>query len=1061
MTNRTPKKFIQVLFCGAVLHSDVFAQSLDISGYKIVQANSSVTITLPVGTIIEAGGYVVIGRNQSKSAFEAAWQVTLPSNTLYINGFAVVGSNGFPVINGLENYTLQNSSSVTIDGPTVSQASSAGEDIKRVNASAPAGTEASWVRSSSATVANANPGSGMTDTNTGGLIISEFSDASSFNNEFIELFYDVTPSPKGQGTILISPPRWKYNLGTNLQFTFKPQSDTIRGIRFKKPEIFTWSPSAITVKPDSAYVSPLSDTVTVTNIALAATDSVVITVNGATAADTTDEFTFNFQSSTDSLSYLPLQVQSKMLVLGDPRAMSTVKRKDQNGAHVLLGKWAVVRGIVTVANEFGGPSYLQDSTAGIALFDSSVSNNILRGDDVVLLGLVAPFNDLFELAPCSILEKKSEGNSVDTLLLTATQITSQAAAEPYESRLMRINSVTVNTSTWSVTGTGFNYTLTDATGTVQIRISSRTNLVGLPAPSGQFDVVGVLGQFTTNYQILPRSYEDIILEGQGPRIVSQAPFESAITPTSLTFTWQTDVPGTSMVRYGKTSSYGSQLTDTNKVTQHQVTVNGLTSATIYHYQLESANTSGATLTANYLASTSSLNSSGVINVYFNKSVNTTVAQGENAQGNVSLSQKVIDRINGATRSIDVCLYSLSGNAVGANVAQALVNAKNRGVQVRVIGEKDNQSTVPWTTLKNAGITVIDDGYDAVNAGEGLMHNKFFVFDNQDTLSEADDWVWTGSWNVTDSGTNDDLQNAVEIQDKALANAFTIEFSEMWGGASLTPNSATSRFGARKLDNIPHRFVINQIPVELYFSPSDRTTSQIIKTINKAEHSINFALLTFTRTDIANALSAKKAAGRKVRGVMDNRTDQSSQFDSLFARGVDVRLDVNSGFLHHKYGIVDAETVNPVQFTITGSHNWSSSAENSNNENTLIIQSRRIANLFLQEFKARYLESGGIDNIVVTVERVEGEAPSQYWLSQNFPNPFNPSTHIDFSIAQSAFVGLRVYDVLGREVTTLLDAFKDAGAYSVTWDAAVHPSGIYFLRMQAGTFVETKKMLLLR
>jgi len=59
------------------------------------------------------------------------------------------------------------------------------------------------------------------------------------------------------------------------------------------------------------------------------------------------------------------------------------------------------------------------------------------------------------------------------------------------------------------------------------------------------------------------------------------------------------------------------------------------------------------------------------------------------------------------------------------------------------------------------------------------------------------------------------------------------------------------------------------------------------------------------------------------------------------------------------------------------------------------------------------------------------------------------------------VGLRVYDVLGREVTTLLDAFKDAGAYSVTWDAAVYPSGIYFLRMQAGTFVETKKMLLLR
>jgi len=73
------------------------------------------------------------------------------------------------------------------------------------------------------------------------------------------------------------------------------------------------------------------------------------------------------------------------------------------------------------------------------------------------------------------------------------------------------------------------------------------------------------------------------------------------------------------------------------------------------------------------------------------------------------------------------------------------------VKVRVIGELENIGTAPWTTLKNGGVTVIDDGFDAVNAGAGLMHNKFYVFDYRDQTSDQDDWVLTGSWNATDPG----------------------------------------------------------------------------------------------------------------------------------------------------------------------------------------------------------------------------------------------------------------------------------------------------------------------
>lgn len=1061
--NRTLRLIPLILSSISLLHG----QSMDISGYKIVQANAGATIAFPAGTLIEPGGYVVVGRNATKSAFETAWGTTLATNVVFLNGTTVAGGNGFPVINGSETYDLQNASGVSIDGVTVAEATSAQESLRRLSPIGAANLEASWSRGA---MTAATPGTGMENTNTGKLIISEFSDASAFANEFIELYYDVSPSPKGQGTALLSPPKWKYSDATTIQIVLKPQTDTLRAIRFQRPTSIQWNALNISAQP-AGTVTPLADTMIVTKFAVGANDSIIVTITGVTAVDTTDQFLFDIRTSTDGVMFLPIQTQPKTLVYGNPRPMNLVKRKEVNGAHTLLGKWVVVQGDVTVANEFNGPSYLQDATAGIAVYDSSVSNNVNRGDRVTLLGMVAPFNNLFELTPCTILEKITEGNPVDTTILTISQIVSQTASEPYESRLIRINGITSVTSggvpatAWTVSGSGTNYDLTNSTGTVQTRISPRVNLANLPTPVGAFDMVGVLGQFASNYQILPRFIDDIVQEGAGPRIVSQTPYESNIMPTSLTFQWKTDVAGTSSVRIGKTNAYGTVVTDPNNVTDHQVVVTGLSSATIYHVQLASTNASGTTTSFDYVASTSSQSSTGAINVYFNKSVNTTLSIGENAQ-TVSLQAKLLDRINAASYSIDACLYSLSGT-VGANIATGLVGAKSRGVKVRVIGEKDNASTAPWTTLKTNGIPVIDDGFDAINAAAGLMHNKFIVIDNRDTTSQSDDWIWTGSWNLTDPGTNDDMQDAIEIQDKALANAYTAEFNEMWGSDTETPNAAASRFGARKLNNTPHLFIINGIPVESYFSPSDHATNQIVKTINKAQYSIDFALLTLTRSDIANALVTKKKGGLKVRGVIDNKTDQGTQFDTLLTKGVDVRLDVNIAYLHHKYGIVDAETTSPLQYTMTGSHNWTASAENSNNENMLIIQSKRIANLYLQEFVARYKESGGADNITVNVERVGDIVPKEFCLSQNYPNPFNPRTEIRVQIAEASVVSLKIYDVLGREVATFFDESKAPGVYAVSWDASRISSGVYLYRLQTrptdnskGTgFVETRKMIL--
>jgi len=88
-------------------------------------------------------------------------------------------------------------------------------------------------------------------------------------------------------------------------------------------------------------------------------------------------------------------------------------------------------------------------------------------------------------------------------------------------------------------------------------------------------------------------------------------------------------------------------------------------------------------------------------------------------------------------------------------------------------------------------------------------------------------------------------------------------------------------------------------------------------------------------------------------------------------------------------------------------------------------------------------------------------PANYDLFQNYPNPFNPSTKIKFTISDFGFTILKVYDVLGNEVATLVDEYKPAGNYEVEWDANNYPSGVYFYRLQAGEFIQTKKMILMK
>jgi hypothetical protein len=104
-------------------------------------------------------------------------------------------------------------------------------------------------------------------------------------------------------------------------------------------------------------------------------------------------------------------------------------------------------------------------------------------------------------------------------------------------------------------------------------------------------------------------------------------------------------------------------------------------------------------------------------------------------------------------------------------------------------------------------------------------------------------------------------------------------------------------------------------------------------------------------------------------------------------------------------------------------------------------------------------------IVTEVESQNGEIPVNYSLSQNYPNPFNPITKIQYSIPQSSRVVIKVFDILGSEIETLVNEEKPAGIYELNWNAVSAagglPSGVYFYQLRAGDYTSVKKMLLIK
>ena len=297
------------------------------------------------------------------------------------------------------------------------------------------------------------------------------------------------------------------------------------------------------------------------------------------------------------------------------------------------------------------------------------------------------------------------------------------------------------------------------------------------------------------------------------------------------------------------------------------------------------------------------------------------------QGTGGIDGPIVDAIDGARLSIDVAAYSLGLNSV----RNALLRAYDRGVTVRVVMESTNMDRSDPQIMIEAGVPIIGDNR------QGLMHDKFLVIDKSE--------VWLGAMNFTDSGAYEDNNHLMRIHSTKIAENYSVEFNEMF---------EDNKFGPDVVAKTPNPTItIDDTRVDIYFSPDDGVVNHLASLLSGAKESIHFLAFSFTSNELGAIVREKAEAGLSVAGVMDQdqiSSNQGTEYDPFKQADLDVRIDGNAGQMHHKVFIVDKKIV------VLGSYNFSQSAEERNDENTIIVYNELIAEQFMLEFERVQLQA---------------------------------------------------------------------------------------------------------
>jgi len=676
-----------------------------------------------------------------------------------------------------------------------------------------------------------------------------------------------------------------------------------------------------------------------------------------------------------------------------------------------IGATVTITGVVSNGDELGPIRYIEDATAGMALYDPAVLGSVVRGDEITVTGVLVDYNGLLEMNPVTSNTTNSTGNSLMPQVVTPLQI-----GESTESELVQINNVIFNNGgSFFTTGT-HDFTANSETGKVYIRAGSP--LENSLIPIGPVTIIGISSQYTflvpanDGYQILLRDSADIIQTGA--LIFTSAVLQFNITTTSFDLSWTVSDSSTTNCNYGLSTSLGTTINNGGNILTHTMNLTGLQPATFYYVECYSVNGNDTAFSNIGIYSTAS-NSTGVIRPYFNHSVDVSVSTGVDAQNITTYFNDTIKAyMDLAQSTLDICVY----NASDATIATAINDAYNRGVAVRYIADDDVVNSMLSSLNSNIPIVYRDP------AVAGIMHNKFIIVDANSTNNS---WVMGGSTNWTNP-TNlfNDYNNIIFIQDEAIAKAYTLEFEEMWAGT----------FGTNKMDNTPHKFVVDGKNLEVYFSPSDQTTSKILEVINDVDYTLEFGLLSFTRNDLGQAvIDVHNSFGTNVRGIIEDVNTTGSEFATLIAAGVNVKSHMGITYaFHHKYAIADADVTASNPTVLTGSHNWSSNAENNSDENTLVIHDATIANIYLQEFTERFNELGtsGIDELIqldITI----------------FPNPSAGKVEVKSDVVIQQ---INLYAVDGKLLNTTEESVIQ-----------INTKGIYFIKIITEKGISVKKIVI--
>ncbi|MCA8829907.1 phospholipase D-like domain-containing protein [Hymenobacter pini] len=729
----------------------------------------------------------------------------------------------------------------------------------------------------------------------------------------------------------------------------------------------------------------------------------------------------------------------------------------QAPAYGTSGATVTLTGVVTNGPELGAIRYIQDKTAGIGVYSATLNTNVRPGDSIVVTGTLKDYKGLLELDPVTTLTVVAGNKPLPTPVSFSAANASAAYAEAYEGQLVKLTNATTVTTTAGAAVTAFSSTTYRISGNattimyVNAGSTGPDGLIGKPSPTGTFDVVGIMSQFTntagnTGYQLLPRLYADF-QQGNTPNFVN-VPAPTNITTTGFTVNYTTQNAGDTKLEYA-TSAAGpfTAVTNSTSTTSHTLAISGLQPATIYYVKASSTNAVGLS-ESRVIPMITASQSTGKMRTYFTNPVNTTLASpGNNALylANGAVADTIARYIGLAKQTLDIAIYNWNS----PTILTAVQAAKARGVAVRVIYEDDNA---------NASIQNMDSSIPRLGrqTQQNIMHNKFVVIDANST-NPNQPWVWTGSTNWTPAQLSTDRNNSIAIQDQSLAKVYTVEFNEMWGSGT----QATALFGSRKTDNTPHYLNIGGKLVESWFSPTDNVNGRLIQAIQTADNDLHIATMLLTQSDIGNAIRnqiQQKNIGNCSEMLLNEitaNTAAQSIFDNI--KGVignRIMVYNGPGIMHHKYAIIDAGAAQSDPQVFVGSHNWSLSANTENDENTLIVHDARVTNQYYQEFAQRIAdEKNGVQvcNLVLSNKT----ATVQQSSVQVYPNPTRGQfqLRVQSGAARTARVILR--DATGRVV---LDQTKALNGQDVSVDASQLRAGLYMVQIETAESTQVSRVV---